>query len=229
MRASEVDLIIKPLLSGWPEQDKYAEYLRSPFKVSAFKTLPMLKAELAHLEARDVVIYTSHERHMLRQDGWVRSDRAPRDPGVILTFKKQLDDGRWEELRFPCRTFELWEDNLRAITLALEALRKVDRYGVTSGAQYTGYRALPPAALGSQEQTPEQAAEFIASSAEVDPVSYSGLMLEDLALAEHLYKRASKRLHPDVEGGSSDAFAKLENSISVLRDKASTNGHAEAN
>jgi len=223
MRPNEVVLTVKCLLGEWSERDKYVEYLRSPFRVSTFKTLPMLKAELAHLEAQDVVIYTEHERRDLRQDGWVRSDRAPRGPGVILTFKRRMDDGRWEELRFPCRTFPLWEDNLRAITLALEALRKVDRYGVTTGAQYTGYRALPPAEPGTQGQTPEQAAEFIANSAQVDPATYAHLMVGDLTLAEHIFKRASKRLHPDVEGGSAEAFARLENSISLLREHL--NGH----
>lgn len=36
-----------------------------------------------------------------------------------------------------------WQINLRAIALGLEALRKLDRYGITSrGEQYTGWRAI---------------------------------------------------------------------------------------
>lgn len=40
-------------------------------------------------------------------------------------------------LSYPCDTFTTLQDNLRVIALALEALRMVDRYGVTRrGEQY---------------------------------------------------------------------------------------------
>jgi hypothetical protein len=40
---------------------------------------------------------------------------------------------------------ELWEHNVRAIALGLEALRAVDRHGISQrGQQYAGFRALTP-------------------------------------------------------------------------------------
>jgi hypothetical protein len=40
---------------------------------------------------------------------------------------------------------ERWEHNVRAIALGLEALRAVDRHGITRrGEQYAGFKALPP-------------------------------------------------------------------------------------
>ncbi len=46
--------------------------------------------------------------------------------------------------RFPCDRFKHWDDNLRAISLTLERMRAVDRYGVTlNKQQYAGFKALP--------------------------------------------------------------------------------------
>lgn len=45
--------------------------------------------------------------------------------------------------QFAVDTYTTWQDNLRAIALGLEALRKVERYGITRGTeQYTGWKML---------------------------------------------------------------------------------------
>ena len=44
-------------------------------------------------------------------------------------------------LKYATDVFDHWHANLRAIALGLEALRKVERYGITQrGEQYTGFR-----------------------------------------------------------------------------------------
>lgn len=45
-------------------------------------------------------------------------------------------------LVFATDAYALWEHNVRAIALTLEALRAVDRYGTTGGRQYAGFRQL---------------------------------------------------------------------------------------
>lgn len=50
--------------------------------------------------------------------------------------------------QFAVDTFTSWEDNLRAIVLGMEALRKVARYGIVKGnEQYTGWRQLTAKAV----------------------------------------------------------------------------------
>lgn len=87
---------------------------------------------------------------------------------MVLTFEKfygwsdELQQSQYTELRLPCDTFSYWKDNVRAVALALEALRKIDRYGVRTGSQYAGFKALP---ADDVEMTPELAADFIARAA----------------------------------------------------------------
>jgi hypothetical protein len=56
-----------------------------------------------------------------------------------------------------------WQHNVRAIALGLEALRKVDRYGITRrGEQYAGWKALPAGiGIGATHMTSEVATKVI--------------------------------------------------------------------
>lgn len=209
-------------LSKWPEKDT-PERRSSPFRATWFKTKELLTYELAQVVAEDVELKTMHDHTQRRSDGWPRADRAPRHPGVILTFTRF----EWDEteqaskavaLRFPCDTFTLWEDNVRAIALALEALRKIDRYGVQTGSQYAGFKALPPADLGTNGMTPEQAARFIIDNCGLVIPAQPSELIASTDYAELLYKLAAKQLHPDKEGGDTEKFQKLEASMRLLRE-----------
>lgn len=211
---AETQITVKSM-DKWTEQDPYDTYHRSPFKATAFKTQRELARELDIIDARNIVLYTMHPPHAIRRDGWVKADRQPPHPGVILEFEKPAGENQWVKLRFPCNTFGQWEENLRAIALALEALRKIDRYGVVTGAQYAGFKALPPAEEGTEGQTAEQAAEFIAKSAGMPDAG--GQVLTNPVFGDLAYKTAAKLLHPD-RGGDEKQFAKLEGSMRLVRD-----------
>ncbi len=72
-------------------------------------------------------------------DGLFRANAKLRGPGVVLAF-----ESKHGSLSYPCDTYNDWQDNVRAIAPALEALRAVDRYGVTRQAeQYRGWAKLP--------------------------------------------------------------------------------------
>jgi hypothetical protein len=119
--------------------------------------------------------------------------------------------------------FPAWQNNVRAIALALEALRKVDRYGVTnSNEQYTGFRALGSGIeMPAAQMTMDEAARFI--------VTAGGQLPADEILVESIkqgpkrkaaYARAAYRLHPDT-GGSAADFQRLQEAKRVLDGLAS--------
>jgi hypothetical protein len=203
----------------WP-QDPTIERKNTPFlskgkQVAFEESMKLLERELAAVKARKVTLFTMHSPEDIRVDGRLRGDtRQPSHPGVILQFEKyagyddQTKQSNYVELRFPCDTFN------GAIALALEALRKVDRYGVTTGAQYAGYKAL---AAGDVDLTPELAADFIARAAGMG--STPGIAASILAnvggFGSMAYKAAAKVLHPD-KGGSVEEFKRLEKAWRIV-------------
>jgi hypothetical protein len=128
----------------WPHGStpSYARRSRYVFKASWQNTLDLLDRELRQLKARDIVIGCGLREQDIRNDGWPRSGaREPSHPGVEVSLTTQ--HGR---LVYATDVCERWEHNVRAIALGLEALRAVDRHGITRrGEQYAGFRALPSA------------------------------------------------------------------------------------
>jgi hypothetical protein len=106
-------------------------------------------------------------------------------------------------LSYPCDKFSHWQDNLRAIALSMEALRKVDRYGVTRGGeQYRGFAALPPA----------QPIDHLAVIARVIGTTVDTVRL-DVGSA---IREALKRSHPD-HGGSEEKLKEVLAAREALR------------
>jgi hypothetical protein len=134
-------LTFRPISQDWRgERTPPRERRRAPFRATYTQTLRLLDRELRQLGAERVVIQLDVTERDIRLDGLPRSNARPWTPKVILSFQS-----RFGPLRYQTDTFTAWTDNLRAIALGLEALRKVDRYGITRrGEQYAGWRALPP-------------------------------------------------------------------------------------
>ncbi len=84
----------------------------------------------------------------------------------------------------------------------MEALRKVDRYGVTrSGEQYKGWTPLP--ASGGL-QSDEEAAQMLCRFAD----NYlAGDLLNSPAVAKAAYREAARATHPDRNGQAEDFHA----------------------
>lgn len=148
------------------------------FKATYSKTLMLLEHELVNLHAHGVVVGAGFRESDLRLDGTPRADRrqAPYiHPGVELSF-----DSKHGHLTYATDEFHDWQDNLRAIALSLEALRAVDRYGVSKrGQQYAGWAQL--AAGGPDAERGRVLVER------------AGGMIE-----------AMKRYHPDLGGTDRD-------------------------
>lgn len=150
------DITFRPI-DVWPgELSRHRT--RSQFSARWGQTVTLLERELAHLDARNAIFQIAVGERDLRLDGMPRANARPDHPGVILAF-----DSKHGPIKFAVDTYTSWEDNVRAIALAMEALRKVDRYGVTKrGEQYTGWKALPASTDPADSlQTREQAQSYL--------------------------------------------------------------------
>ncbi len=191
----------------WPRTETRPRR-RSVFKSPYSKTLDLLFREIEYLGGRNIVIQIDVQERELRNDGWPRSDARPMSPRVLLSL-----ESKHGPLAYPCDRFDRWQDNLRAIALALEALRKVDRYGVTThGEQYTGWRALPASVNGDGFESVGEAAEFIAQHSDEDAVQIGGL----LTVFRCAYRQAARKLHPDVNNGQDADFKKLQKAREMI-------------
>lgn len=200
-------------LERWPgvPTKPYARQ-RSRFATNWSKTIDLLERELEHLKAKDVVIQADCDRDQIRLDGHFRANAKLRGPGVVLSF-----ESKHGPLSYPCDTFLDWQDNVRAIALALEALRTVDRYGVTKNAeQYRGWAALPAPQDSSRFASAQQAAEWLASYTNAKV----GLAPSSIFTMRNEYEMARKaaaaQAHPDRRGGDCTEWNRLNAAVEVL-------------
>ncbi len=183
-----LDLAVDPI-GAWPGA-LTTERIRSNFSATWRATLALLDRELSMLGGKNVRLQVAIPANQFRLDGRPRATAKAEHPGVILTL-----DSKHGALSYPCDTFTSWQDNVRAIALALEALRKVDRYGVTKrGEQYRGFLALEGAtAMSASFANAAEARRFLS---DVAPGSY-------FDLATHL-RYAKRDTHPDRGGDPAD-------------------------
>lgn len=178
-----------------PEQGVSAQ-----FEASWSDTVEVLARELRMLGAKRIVVELDLAEGDLRIDGLPRSNARIGD-SVRIAFDSKHGPLMYETGRFSSRYYRArlsgWQSNLRAIALGLEALRKVERYGITKrGEQYAGWKQLPVSTDPADAiQTREQAAAVIDS--------YGGV------------KAALRKTHPDA-GGNETEFRKVIRAREVL-------------
>lgn len=160
----------------------------SPFRAPWPRTLQEFARELESHGAELTTLEVGLLDADFRADGGPRGDRrVPRTAGVRLTFRAAGLDGS-PLLSFDAGEFGEWHENVRALALGLESLRRADRYGITKrGEQYAGFRALP--------------------SGGPDPVRGARLIEELGGIG-----RALRATHPDtrVEGYTDRDFADVQ-------------------
>lgn len=164
---------------------------QSPFTAPFSTTVTELERELRMLSARGSVLQIGIRPGDLRNDGFPKVRAVALHPGVVLSFDASLVGGR-RYLTYPADRFTTWQDNLRALALGLEALRKVRRYGIASAdQQYSGYTALAQAS----SQSPGEARQVLLEFAGLDETR-KGLTVKQL------FRAAAKRAQQaeDSEG-----------------------------
>lgn len=191
---------------------------RSQFQASLSSTLEVLDRELWHLcetakqHASAELLIAIPAGDLWRLDGKPRAHAVAEHPGVILSL-----DSKFGHLSYPCDTFTTWQDNLRAVALALEALRKVDRYGVTKrGEQYRGFLALEATAAPAGFDTSEAAISFLLDLIVKGRDGVTPNAIELLDSPAILLRKAQRLTHPD-RGGDAAAFQRVSLAEARLR------------
>ena len=194
-------------LEKWPGEPTKSR-IGAPFRTTYAKTLVLLDRELRQLSAKNITIRAFFRANQLRQDGWPLSGSRPSQPGIVVSFTKVTTAAK-EPLSFPCDRFTTFEDNMRAVALSLEALRAVDRYGVTRRAeQYQGWKQI--AAPSDQPfSSKEEAAAFVCTQAYGDG-RMAQQVLTNPTFFEAAYRSACRTMHPDSPTGSHELFVKLQ-------------------
>jgi hypothetical protein len=147
------------------------------------QAIPRLSGELARLGATSELLSTDLD---VRIDGLPRSGQAePADVGAAVWF--------WLKKKPLCLACDKWDrvaDNIAALANHIDALRRIERYGVGSIEQaFAGYVALPAKAsdwwviLG------------VSPNATIDEVNSR-------------FKELARTNHPDV-GGNVDEFQRI--------------------
>lgn len=242
-----VQLRYRPL-DSWPRGRLTPEHERqqSRFDATWEATLNQLDIEVAHLTGKnrrswtvfepDLVIVqlaTRNGERDFRIDGGLRADAKIIHPGVVISLEASRGP-----LRFACDRFsspwkrdwnQSWRHNFRAIVLGLEALRKVERYGIAGDdEQYRGFAALPSGTpMGPATSTPdrkltlEEAGELLARLANEahgdvwvndDDLVYAADRVECIRGA---FRDAVRLAHPDA-GGDPATFRLLTQARDLL-------------
>jgi len=129
----------------WPQGYARSEYRpgRPLFKaVTLSRAVYMIEEEVRKLtgSSRDVVISSNGP---LKNDGYPRADYMRStiiDPGVAVYFKHGDDD-----VVLCCDKWIKIEDNLKAIAVTIEDMRRIERNGVSDFIKrsFTGFKQLP--------------------------------------------------------------------------------------
>jgi hypothetical protein len=211
---------IRPL---GPWLDPVTENRRSAalFRVTWDRTLRHLGREIEQLGGDLTVVQVDVTEAELRRDGMLRTHARVGFPGVRVSFDSMHGPLTYATDRYEQRyhgDLQSWQANVRAIALSLEALRAVDRYGVSGrGEQYRGWTAL---AQRPHEMTREQAAEFIAHWAAWEHPNLD-LLQRDRDTLTWAYRKAASRVHPDITGDDGDTMARLNAARDTILNGAS--------
>jgi hypothetical protein len=208
-------------MTDWPDNLKVApirewpgEQTRrrqpSPFRGARGKITPLsvttldLKRELREVRAKNAELLVAIPAEKFRLDGKPYANATASHPGVILSFEIP-NVGR---VSYPCDAFFDWESNLRGIVLALESLRRVNRYGVVKhNEQYRGFLALEATAAPAGFSSIEDVSSFLRTLAGTG---------EGLTWLQWL-RRAQRETHPD-RGGDAAIFQRVSLAEAKLRE-----------
>lgn len=192
----------------------------APFTASYRSTLVLLDRELTHLRAKEPILQVEAAPGQIRMDGQLRADARVNADGVILSFEIP----KHGTLTYPCCAFTGsykypgWQANLRAIALGLEALRKVERYGIAErGQQYAGYAELGTGIALGAGMTLVEAAKILTDV--LSGWDWGDVFVDedqaDPDSVREAYRRAALILHPD-NGGDPEDFHKITEARDLL-------------
>lgn len=173
---------------SWPRTPAH-ERRSSRYKVSADRARRDLRLELQRAGAGAVVLSSNVP---VRQDGEPYGKHAtPSDPGVAVYWT----DPFGAPMQLACDQYLTVGDNIRAVGLAVECLRGLERTGCAEIIRRAavGFRALPASAERHWR----------------DVLGVQNGELGSERAIEQRYRELARARHPDKPGGSSDAMIEL--------------------
>ena len=209
---------IRPL-HHWDRPETDPRRSSGRFRADWDNTLDLLCGEVEKLGGSLVVIQIDVEEGDLRRDGMLYARAKVGFPGVKVSF-----DSKFGPLTYATDAYDRhynqdppgWQANLRAVALGLEALRAVDRHGITRGGeQYRGWSAIP-ARAGEFDMTRDQAAALLAEGVtDLDISTTAQELLSSRDKITTAYRMLAKRHHPD-RGGDNELFRRITTARDLL-------------
>jgi hypothetical protein len=205
---------IRPL-GPWIEPVTQGRSGSGRFRATWSDTLDLLQYESGLLGATLIVVQVDVTDAELRRDGMLRTNAKVGFPGVRVSF-----DSKHGPLTYATDAYDQryygdppgWQANVRAIALSLQALRAVDRYGVSRrGEQYRGWT---PIAATVAELTVDQAAELLAEATGRRWTAQQ--ILTDPDALKAAYKAAVAPHHPD-RGGDPAEFDRITKARDLIK------------
>jgi hypothetical protein len=182
----------------WPRTPPHERQSTARYKVSFAEARDRVVHSCKLLGAIEIVLSTNIP---LRRDGLPRMDISePTDAGVALYWVERKA-GKPTPRVIACDHWRKVRDNMRAIGLAVEALRALKRSGATQIADkaFTGFNALP--ANAGANSTPWRDVFGPCTTREA---------------LEHAYREASRSAHPDL-GGSHERMIAVNAAYAIAR------------
>ena len=161
---------------GWPRTKRRE---KSRFAGTSGRIRDDLMREIERLGGRYVVLSTNIT---LRRDGLPYANQAePADPGVAVYFER-----RGRQMVFACDKWTKVQDNMRAITKTIEAIRGIERWGASEMMEraFQAFEALP---------APKSCWDIL----NLKPNS----SVEEI---DRAYRSKAKVAHPDTGGSTSE-------------------------
>jgi DnaJ-domain-containing protein 1 len=169
---------------GWP---RHQTHKIGHFKIDYNQALRDLGHELKRLRVESAYISTDRP---LKVDGRPRIGVQPDTPAVAVYFVR-----KGKQLCIPCDKYQTVRDNIRAIGLMLESIRRMERYGTSQMVEATlsGFAALP------ENASPNTGARPWYDVLEVSPKASPEVIKAS-------FRAKAAQTHPDAPGGSTAAF-----------------------
>jgi hypothetical protein len=179
--------VVASFSTGWSRTEgagEQARVVRGSRQLTVMDGIKRLTAELGRLGALHEVLSTNVET---RLDGLPRSgQREPTDPGAAVYFRL-----KGKPRCLACDKWTRVADNIAALAQHIDALRRIERYGVGTMEQaFAGYAALPPDATADW---------WIVLGVRPDATD---------AQIEDAFRTKARSAHPDV-GGRHEDMARL--------------------
>jgi hypothetical protein len=165
----------------WPNgYQRSQDRINSSFKQTMGRAQKFLLDEVERLKAKDLIVSTNLR---VRNDGGLYADDMDKvipDPGVAIYFKY-----KGKEISMCCDQYKRVWENIYALAKGIEALRGMDRWGVSDflDRAFTGFAALPAARVTLW---------FEVLGFKIEPA------YDD---AKKNYYELAKKFHPDANGG----------------------------